>query len=102
MLRKAGQGALDLAGETKKLGSRPLDETRAAAKGFSGADWDGGLGKALGELSETWGRQVGSLQAECVLLGAQCVDTGNAYSSVESKNSSLMGHVDQGMDSPFG
>ncbi|WP_399085497.1 hypothetical protein ACGH2B_06615 [Streptomyces sp. BBFR2] len=101
-LRKAGQGALDLAGETKKAGNRPLDETRAASQGFSQAEWDGGLGKALSELSETWSRQLNSLQADCVLLGGQCIDTSEAYSTVESTNSAVMGNAGREVNSPFG
>ncbi|MGW1793634.1 hypothetical protein ACWCO0_23095 [Streptomyces tubercidicus] len=101
-LSKAGRGATELAGETKKVGNRPVDETRAAAKDFSGGNWEGGLGKALGEVAETWLRQTSGLQESCVALGTQCKQTGNSYSSVEAENISVVERVDSGQRSPFG
>ncbi|MEV7379920.1 hypothetical protein [Streptomyces lydicus] len=101
-LSKAGRGATELAGETKMVGNQPVDETRAAAKDFSGGNWDGGLGKALNEVAETWSRQTSGLQESCMTLGNQCKETSKSYTSTEAENTSIVQRVDPGERSPFG
>lgn len=100
-LKKAGSGAIDLAGDTKMAGSRPIDETQAAAKDFSGGNWEGGLGKALTEVARTWARQSSALQASCVEMGNQFRETSNNYSSGEEENVSVIQRVESER-SPFG
>lgn len=101
-LSKAGAGATELAGETKTAGNRPVDETRAAAKDFAGGNWEGGLGKALTDVAETWSKQSSGLQSICVTLGSQCKETAASYSSTETENTSVVQNVDRGERSPFG
>ncbi|MEU6330230.1 hypothetical protein ABZ851_23570 [Streptomyces sp. NPDC047049] len=101
-LSKAGVGATELAGETKAVGNRPVDETRAAARDFTGSNWEGGLGKALTDVAETWSRQSSGLQAICVTVGSQCKETAASYSSTETENTSVVQNVDKGARSPFG
>lgn len=97
-LRKAGNGAAEIAGETKTAGSHPVDETYAAAKDFS-AEWSGGAGAALNRLASVWSLQVDGLVGRCRDLSAQFGATRNNYVEVESANTQTMRSA---QPSPFG
>ncbi|MEU0413969.1 hypothetical protein ABZ307_40175 [Streptomyces griseorubiginosus] len=97
-LKKAGNGAAEIAGETRTAGDHPLDETRSAAKDFS-ADWSGGLGAALNSLASVWSLQVDGLVGRCRALSTQFGTTGGNYVEVESANTQTMKAV---QPSPFG
>ncbi|MFE1781452.1 hypothetical protein ACFW9F_02360 [Streptomyces sp. NPDC059506] len=103
-LVKAGSRATELAGETGTAGDHPVDETRAAAKDFTGAQWGGGLGGSLADLADSWSRKTADLVRECRSLGGQCAETGRNYLLVESQNHSLMINTakNTASDSPFG
>jgi hypothetical protein len=97
-LKKAGNGAAEIAGETQTAGKHPVDETRAAARDFS-ADWSGGSGAALNRLAAVWSLQVEGLVGRCRDLSAQFGTTGGNYVEVESVNTQTVKSV---RPSPFG
>ncbi|MFK4098835.1 hypothetical protein ACI2L1_01860 [Streptomyces sp. NPDC019531] len=97
-LRKAGNGAAEIAGETRTAGNHPLNETRSAATDFS-ADWSGGMGAALNRLASVWSLQVDGLVGRCRDLSTQFGTTGGNYVEVESVNTQTVKSV---QSSPFG
>jgi hypothetical protein len=97
-LKKAGNGAAEIAGETQTAGNHPVDETRAAARDFS-ADWSGGAGAALNNVAAVWSLQVEGLVGRCRGLSVQFGTTGGNYVEVESANTQTMKSV---QPSPFG
>ncbi|MCL8016800.1 hypothetical protein [Streptomyces sp. AS02] len=97
-LKKAGNGAAEIAGETKTAGNHPVDETRAAARDFS-ADWSGGAGAALNRLAAVWSLQVEGLVGRCRDLSTQFGATRNNFVEVEAANTQTMKSV---QPSPFG
>ncbi|MFF0090880.1 hypothetical protein ACFYSF_13115 [Streptomyces canus] len=97
-LKKAGNGAAEIAGETRTAGNHPLDETRSAATDFS-ADWSGGSGAALNHLASFWSLQVDGLVGRCRDLSRQFGTTGGNYVEVESVNTQTVKFV---QPSPFG
>lgn len=104
-LRKAGTGATEVAGETNTAGKHPVDETRDASHAFSSHNWDGGLGGALADLVEIWSSQTAALVGKCRSLGAQCTDTADNYTSVETQNKAAIanaGAKGSNSPSPFG
>ncbi|MGW2028520.1 hypothetical protein [Streptomyces decoyicus] len=103
-LRKAGTGATEIAGETNTAGKHSADETKDASTAFRSTNWDGGLGGALTNLAEVWSSQTAALVGKCRSLGAQCTDTADNYTSVETQNKAAIANVAKGSNSssPFG
>ncbi|WP_330264700.1 hypothetical protein [Streptomyces griseorubiginosus] len=100
-LNRAGTGARETAGQTRTAGAHPVDETRSAARDFSGGNWNGGLGGALSGLTQTWSSQVSALAAKCDSLAGQCGGSGLLYQNTEAANTQTMRSMSAG-SSPFG
>ncbi|GGY03708.1 hypothetical protein GCM10010384_04780 [Streptomyces djakartensis] len=89
-LNSAGTGAREIEGQTRTAGAHPVDETRSASRDFGTGDWDGGLGRVLTGLAETWSAQVAALAADCNSLASQCGASGVRYQRTETANTQTM------------
>ncbi|MFJ9178752.1 type VII secretion target [Streptomyces sp. NPDC102360] len=89
-LNRAGSGAREIAGEARTVGAHPVDETHSASRNFDAGKWEGGLGKALTDLAETWSAQVSTLVADCNSLAGRCTESGTLYQRTEATNTAIM------------
>ncbi len=99
-LKKAGTGALELAG---KLHSDSLADgaLQMGGQGLIGESWGGDLGGAMFDAKERWAQQTAALVRTCRDLHEQCTTTADNYTKTETANAETMDAVSK-TRSPFG
>jgi len=99
-LKRAGSGALELAGTLHSASRHSDDTTGLAASGLEGVNWGGSLGSTLSQTLDTWHEQADALVRTCRDIHDKCTATADNYTNTESANTQNMSAVRT--QSPFG
>ncbi|MFH8410542.1 hypothetical protein ACH4FX_38075 [Streptomyces sp. NPDC018019] len=100
-LKKAGAGALELAGELKSKEHIADGALHIGGQDLIGDSWGGELGNAMFEAKELWAKQSAALVQTCRDLHEQCTTTADNYTTTETANAESM-HAVSKTRSPFG
>lgn len=99
-LKRAGTGALELAGELHSKAEVGENALFIGAQGFFG-DWGGELGTSMLDAKESWVHQTAALVRTCRDLHEQCSTTADNYTKTETANAETMSAASK-TRSPFG
>ncbi|MEW9517385.1 hypothetical protein [Streptomyces tubercidicus] len=99
-LKKAGTGALGLAGELHTQSRVAEDSLHWPGQDLLGNDWGGDLGNAILQAEGRWAKQAAALVQTCRALHDQCTTTADNYTKTEAANTETMNAVSK-TRSPF-
>ncbi|MFH9419167.1 hypothetical protein [Streptomyces sp. NPDC017529] len=100
-LKKAGAGALELAGELNSKAGLADGALQIGGQDLIGDSWGGDLGGAMLEAKERWAKQTAALVRTCRDLHEQCTTTAENYTTTETANSETLAAVSKAR-SPLG